>query len=86
MTTLQALHFTDAALLPALQQLSDADLDALEFGVIGIDACGASASGVSRADYAGKTAIPFRGGSAAITVLTGAAGSSPRIREVPGEH
>ncbi len=40
MTTLQALHFTDAALLPALQQLSDADLDALEFGVIGIDATG----------------------------------------------
>ena len=40
MTILQASHFTDAALLPALQQLSDADLDALEFGVIGIDAAG----------------------------------------------
>lgn len=37
-------------------------------GVIGIDACGASARGVSRADYAGRPAIPFRGGSAAITV------------------
>ena len=37
-------------------------------GVIGIDACGASAAGVSRADYAGRAAIPFRGGSAAITV------------------
>ena len=37
-------------------------------GVIGIDACGASAGGVSRSDYAGKSAIPFRGGSAAITV------------------
>ncbi|MBL8383749.1 MAG: gamma-glutamyltransferase family protein [Burkholderiales bacterium] len=37
-------------------------------GVVGIDACGASAAGVSRADYAGKSAIPFRGGSAAITV------------------
>ena len=40
MTILQASHFTDAVLLPALQQLSDADLDALEFGVIGIDAAG----------------------------------------------
>ena len=40
MTILQASHFTDAALLPALQQLSDADLDALEFGVIGIDTAG----------------------------------------------
>ncbi len=38
MSTLHALHFTDAALLPALQQLSDADLDTLEFGVIGFDA------------------------------------------------
>ena len=41
-------------------------------GVIGIDACGAAASGVSRANYAGnaggKPAIPFRGPSAAITV------------------
>jgi gamma-glutamyltranspeptidase/glutathione hydrolase len=37
-------------------------------GVVGIDACGAAARGVSRADYAGKAAIPFRGGSAAITV------------------
>jgi photoactive yellow protein len=38
MSTLQALHFSDAGLLPALQQLSDAELDMLEFGVIGIDA------------------------------------------------
>jgi gamma-glutamyltranspeptidase/glutathione hydrolase len=37
-------------------------------GVIGIDACGASAAGVSRADYTGRSAIPFRGGTAAITV------------------
>lgn len=36
--------------------------------VVGIDACGASAAAVRREDYAGKTAIPFRGGSAAITV------------------
>ena len=40
MTTAQALHFTDADLLPALQQGTDADLDALEFGVIGIDPAG----------------------------------------------
>ena len=37
-------------------------------GVTGIDACGAAAAKVSRDNYAGKTAIPFRGGSAAITV------------------
>lgn len=37
-------------------------------GVAGIDACGAAAAGVARGDYAGKSAIPFRGGSAAITV------------------
>ena len=37
-------------------------------GVTGIDACGAAAADVSRASYAGKSAIPFRGGSAAITV------------------
>lgn len=37
-------------------------------GVIGIDACGAAAASVSRNDYAGCAAIPFRGGSAAITV------------------
>ena len=37
MSTLHALHFNDADLLPALQQASDAELDALEFGVIGID-------------------------------------------------
>ncbi|MEF7616617.1 gamma-glutamyltransferase family protein [Aquincola sp. MAHUQ-54] len=36
--------------------------------VIGIDACGASAAGVRREDYAGRSAIPFRGGSAALTV------------------
>ena len=40
MTIVQALHFTDADLLSALQQGTDADLDALEFGVIGIDAAG----------------------------------------------
>jgi photoactive yellow protein len=38
MTTLHALHFSDAVLLPALQQLSDAELDNLDFGVIGFDA------------------------------------------------
>ena len=37
-------------------------------GVVGIDACGAAAAGVARADYAGRAAIPFRGGTAAITV------------------
>ena len=41
-------------------------------GVIGIDACGASAQGVSRSDYADRVAqglgIPFRGPTAAITV------------------
>ena len=37
-------------------------------GVVGIDACGAAAAGVARSDYAGRSAIPFRGGSAAITV------------------
>lgn len=36
--------------------------------VIGIDACGASAAGVGMEQYAGRQAIPFRGGSAAITV------------------
>lgn len=40
MTIAQALHFTDVELLSALQQGSDADLDGLEFGVIGIDAAG----------------------------------------------
>jgi photoactive yellow protein len=37
MSTLQALHFSEAALLPALQQLTDAELDSLAFGVIGFD-------------------------------------------------
>ena len=37
-------------------------------GVTGIDACGAAAAKVSRDNYAGMKAIPFRGGSAAITV------------------
>ena len=37
-------------------------------GVSGIDACGAAAGAVSRESYAGKAAIPFRGGDAAITV------------------
>jgi gamma-glutamyltranspeptidase/glutathione hydrolase len=36
--------------------------------VAGIDACGAAAANVSRDNYTGKTAIPFRGGTAAITV------------------
>ena len=40
MTTLHALHFADDALLPALQQLTDVDLDALTFGIIGFDAAG----------------------------------------------
>ncbi len=39
-----------------------------KYGVIGIDACGAAAAKASRADYAGKAAIPFRGPTAAITV------------------
>lgn len=38
MPILHALHFTDADLLPALQRLDDAGLDALDFGVIGFDA------------------------------------------------
>jgi photoactive yellow protein len=38
MPTLHVLHFTDVDLLPALQLLGDAELDALDFGVIGIDA------------------------------------------------
>lgn len=37
-------------------------------GVVGIDACGAAAAGARRENYAGLSAIPFRGGSAAITV------------------
>ena len=49
-------------------------------GVIGIDACGASAAGVSRADYAGKAAIPFRGGSAAITVAATMSGWNAAYR------
>lgn len=40
MSALQSLHFTDAAPLSMLQQFSDADIDLLEFGVIGIDAAG----------------------------------------------
>jgi photoactive yellow protein len=40
MSTVQAFHFADASLMSALQQITDADLDALEFGVIGIDASG----------------------------------------------
>ena len=38
MPVLQALHFSDADLLPALQQMTDPELDGLDFGVIGIDA------------------------------------------------
>lgn len=40
MTTLHALGFADADLLPALQQLTDPELDPLEFGVIGFDSSG----------------------------------------------
>jgi len=36
--------------------------------VLGIDACGAAAAAACREAYAGRTAIPFRGGEAAITV------------------
>lgn len=38
MSTLHALHFSEAALLPALQRMTDAELDGLGFGVIGFDA------------------------------------------------
>lgn len=38
MTTLQALHFADATLAVALPTLSDTEFDALDFGVIAIDA------------------------------------------------
>jgi photoactive yellow protein len=37
MSILHALHFSDADLLPALQQFNDAELDGLAFGVIGFD-------------------------------------------------
>ena len=40
MQTAQALSFTDASLLSELERLNEADLDALDFGVIGIDAEG----------------------------------------------
>ena len=40
MTTLQALSFADAGLLAELDRCTDAELDTLEFGVIGIDAAG----------------------------------------------
>jgi len=36
--------------------------------VVAIDACGASARGLGLEDYAGLPAIPFRGGTAALTV------------------
>lgn len=36
--------------------------------VLGIEGCGAASAAVRREDYAGLPAIPFRGGSAAITV------------------
>ncbi len=38
MNTMHALGFADADLLTALMQLTDPELDQLEFGVIGIDA------------------------------------------------
>ncbi|MDH4393907.1 MAG: hypothetical protein QE285_21095 [Aquabacterium sp.] len=38
MTTVHALHFADTALLSALQQSTDAEWDAVDFGIIGIDA------------------------------------------------
>ena len=40
MTTLHAHHFADDALLTALQQLTDGELDGLAFGIIGFDASG----------------------------------------------
>ncbi len=40
MNTAQAASFADAALLSELDHLADADLDALDFGVIAIDAEG----------------------------------------------
>jgi photoactive yellow protein len=40
MQTAQALSFTDATLLSELERLNEAELDALDFGVIGIDADG----------------------------------------------
>ncbi len=40
MQTAQALSFTDASLLSELDRLNEAELDALDFGVIGIDADG----------------------------------------------
>jgi photoactive yellow protein len=40
MTTLHALGFTDEQLLNELEGLSQPDLDALDFGVIGFDAAG----------------------------------------------
>lgn len=40
MQTAQVLSFTDAPLLSELDRSSDAELDALDFGVIGIDAEG----------------------------------------------
>ncbi len=38
MTTLQSIHFADASLAAALPSMGDAELDALEFGVMGFDA------------------------------------------------
>jgi photoactive yellow protein len=40
MIALQSPHFTDDGLLSTLQQIGDAELDALDFGVIAIDAGG----------------------------------------------
>lgn len=40
MSNTQALSFTDAGLHPELERISDAELDTLDFGVIGFDASG----------------------------------------------
>jgi photoactive yellow protein len=40
MIALQSPHFTDDGLLSTLQQIGDAELNALDFGVIAIDAGG----------------------------------------------
>jgi photoactive yellow protein len=40
MSTVQAVSFSDAALLAELDRHSNEDLDALDFGVIGIDEAG----------------------------------------------
>jgi gamma-glutamyltranspeptidase len=56
-------------------------------GVSGIDACGAAAGAVTRESYTGKAAIPFRGGSAAITVagtMSGWGAAYEKSRKIGG--